>query len=123
MSTSYYRLRPPITHLKLKDTGTHNDLYVWVDYDAAGVLTLPKEATRDLLRAFILDEADSECPLRTYWNGERQESVVIINDPSLPDEATVISMYGELLTVAEVKARDGAKRADGMPTELFGYGG
>lgn len=118
MSTSYYRLRSPITHLRLESGGGHDRLSIWIDHGLAGVLTLPKEATRDLARAFILD---SECPLRTHWDSERQKAVVVVNDESLPDEVAVVSEYGELLTVGDVKARDGATRADGMPTELFGY--
>ena len=47
--------------------------------------------------------------------------MVTINDKHLADEATVISEYGDLLTVAQVKARDGVERSDGWPTELFGY--
>jgi hypothetical protein len=121
MSTSYYRLRPPVTHLRLESGGGHDRLSIWIDHGLAGVLRLPKAATRDLLRAFILDEVDSECPLLTHWGGKA--AVVTVNDGSLPDETVVVSEYGELLTVAEVKVRDGAVRSDGMPTELFGYEG
>lgn len=106
MSTSYYRLRPPVTHLRLEDGGKHNNLYVWVDSNAAGILTLLKATTRDIMLFFALREADDVCPLRIHYGGPQREAAVIVNDESLPDEATVISEYGELLTVGEIKAQE-----------------
>jgi len=70
---------------------------------------------------FALYEEDDRCPLRTHWGGPGCGAVVTVHDSELPDEAVVISEYGDLLTVGEVKARQGARRKDGWPTELFGY--
>jgi len=123
MSTSYYRLKPPVTHLRLEEGDGHDRLTIWVNHANAGTLTLRKEEMREMLDCFILHEADNECPLRSYWGGADRGAVVYANENDLPDEMMVISEYGELLTVAQVKARDGAHRKDGWPTELFGYEG
>ena len=119
MSTSFYRLKSPITHLRLEDTGGHDRLSIWVNHAFVGTLTLAYRETRSVIG--LLADDDDQCPLRTHWGGSERGAVVTVNDPDLPDEAVVISEYDELLTIAQVKARDGAKRADGMPTELFGY--
>lgn len=66
-------------------------------------------------------EDDGDCPMRTHWGGSEVGSIVTENENNLPDEMIVISEYGDLLTVREVRARQGAKRKDGAPTELFGY--
>ena len=121
MSTSYYRLASPITHLRIDGSGAHDKISIWVSHGLSGILVIPKHETHNILRIFSYDEADDKCPLHTYWGGKERGTVVTTNDESLPDEACVISEYGELLTVGEVKSRDGANRKDGMPTELFGY--
>ena len=122
MSTSYYRLRQPITYLRLEPGPGHDRLNVWVSHGLAATFVIRPGDTPDILRMFaVMEEADNECPLRTYWGGDEKGTVVVVNDGTLPDEAQVISERSELLTVAEVKSRAGAKRADGTPTELFGY--
>lgn len=117
MSTNYYRLNPPITHLRLEDRGGHDRISIWVDHGLAGSLTVSKRETRGIIQMFSSDK----CSLCTHWAGAERGVVVTVNDETIPDEAVVISEYGELLTVAEVKRRDGARCGNGMPTELFGY--
>ena len=121
MSTNYYRLSPPVTHLRLEDKGGHDRISIWVNHGLAGSLIVSKRETRGIIRIFTCYESNDKCPLYTYWGGAERGVVVTVNDETVPDEAVVISEYGELLTVAEVKRRDGAKCNDGMPTELFGY--
>ena len=121
MSTSYYRLKQPITYLRVEDIGGHNKISIWVAHGLSGELIVPKEQTRYIVDCFVEYEEDNRCPLRTHWGGKDRGSVVTIIDPTYPDEAIVVSEYGDILTVAEVKARDGARRTDNMPTELFGY--
>ncbi len=121
MSTSYYRLREPVTSLRIERNETHARLSIWTNHGLAGTLVLRGDELAPLLCALSLDQDDFTCPLRTHWGGKDRGSVVTVNDPSLPDDVNVISEYGVLLTVGEVKARDGAKRSDGYPTELFGY--
>jgi len=101
--------------------GEQDQLQIWINHELSGLLTVSKHDTRKILSMFTAYEEDNECPLRSHWGGPERGSIVTINDPTIPDEACVISEYGELLTVREVKARSGAKRSDGMPTELFGY--
>ncbi len=118
MSTSYYRLKPPVTHLKLEAGEGHDRLRIWVNHALAGVLTLRKEETRE----FILGFADkNKSVMHVYWGGPERGIVVHAKEANLLDGMIVIPEYGEFLTVAELNALNGAKRKDGMPTELFGY--
>lgn len=119
MSTSYYKLRKPFTHLELESTGGHGRLKVWIDHGLSGTLTIPDRHLAEILRPLFADGYPAA--LRTHWGGKTKGAIVTINDESLPDEAVVLSEYGELMTVAQVKSRAGATRSDGMPTELFGY--
>lgn len=121
MSTSYYRLAKPVTHLNIRKTPSHYHVGVFINHALAGELCVRAEEATSLFRLFQLYEEDNVCPLRTWWGGPDKGAIVEINDKTLPDEAIVISEYGEPLTVGEVKARKGARRKDGMPTELFGY--
>ena len=100
MSTSYFRLKPFVQEL----------VKVQAELGIPGKYLLP----------FASKEPDDKCPMRSYWGGSERGSVVYANE-NLPDDTLLISSYGELLTVAQVKARNGARRQDSMPTELFGY--
>lgn len=119
MSTSYYGLAEPITHLRIEDSNqAHTRLSIWIDHGHAGTLTLP---THELAGVLLLLCDESKCLLRTHWGGKVRGAVVTVDDEDVLDETLLISEYSELLTVAQVKARDGAKWSDGMPTKLFGY--
>ena len=120
MGTSYYRLKPPITHLKLETDGMNNRLYVFVNGGYVGKLVLNEQDTCQVLNCFALRESDNKCPLHSYWGGAEQGAVVCENE-KLPDATIVISEYGKLLTVAQVKARYGAKRKDGLLAELLDF--
>lgn len=116
-------MQSPITHLKLQRAGKKNaKLFIWVNHQLAGKLVLDKQEIRQVLACFTLKEPDNKCPLRSYWGGDGVGTIVYANEPDLPKEMQVISRYGELLTVAQVKARQGANRKDGLPTELLGFG-
>jgi hypothetical protein len=121
MSTSYYHIAKPISALQMRDDGANCFLEIWIAGFYAGALTMPKEHVGSILRMMYEYTDDFHCALRTHWGGSDRGAIVTVNDETLADEAVIISEYGELLTVAQVKARDGAKRHDGMPTELFGY--
>lgn len=120
MSTSYYRIQPPVTHLSVEDAGQYDKLTMITDHEAITLL-VDKGYTKTLVRQFALYERDVNCPLRTHWGGSERGTIVTVNDASLPDDTWVISSYGDLLTVGAVKARAGARRKDGLPTELMGY--
>ena len=118
MSTSYYGLYKPLTCLRIECSNQeHTRLSVWICGGHAGTLTVPTQTLKNFLMLFC---SDHNCLLRTHWGGKDRGSVVTVLHDA-PDETIVISEYGQLLTVGQVKARDGAKRSDGMPTELFGY--
>ena len=121
MSTSYYRLAPPVTHIRIEERGEHCEVYLWLNHANVGSITVRNDEKKELIRLFTLYEDDSHCPLRTHWGGKERGAIVTINDETISNQAVVISEYGELLTVEQVKNRDGAKRSDGLPTELFGY--
>ena len=120
MSTSYYKLREPFTHLELDpaEQPMTSRLQIWIDHTLSGMLLVPNLRVDDILRLFYDDY--NAAVMRTHWDGKDTGAVVTVKE-ELPDETVVISGYGELMTVAQVKARAGATRKDGMPTELFGY--
>ena len=121
MSTSYYRIAKPISALKIHDNTDRLDtIEFWIAGEYVGALTMDKRHVKSFVRQFVEYTDDFHCPLRTHWGGS-QGAIVTINDESAADDDLVISEYGDLLTVAQVKARHGAKRKDGFPTELFGY--
>lgn len=124
MSTSYYRLAYPLTRLnEIPDGGDGvRRIQGWSHDRLVFMATIMDDYLfKNIVISLTQYEEDSECPLRTHWGGKERGAVVTVNDPHLPDDATVISNYGEILTVGQVKARDGAHRKDGVPTELFGY--
>ena len=122
MSTHYYRLKQPLTsiHIQTHDSPQHKYVDIWVNHGLAGTLTIPKDLISHFL--FCLYDRDDEV-VYTSWGGkEKGTQVNFIGDSRyLPDDMTLISEYGEVFTLKEIKARQGAKRTDGMPTELFGY--
>ncbi len=78
---------------------------------SAGVLYFSEEHAPTILKMFALREDDDKCPMRTHYGGVEQGTVVTINDPSLSDLDILISDNGELLTVREIKATEGAGKA------------
>ena len=121
MSTSYYRLVEPFTSIRLREEPGHDRATFWESGANCGTLTVSRGVGARLALLFANREDDHACPMRTHWGGRDQGSVVTVNDTSLADDVTLISDYGQVLTVAEVKARTGQRRKDGWPTELLGY--
>lgn len=120
MSTSYYPLRAPVTSLRPEIAGGHTHVGVWVNHAKAGTLVVRNEEWRELLGALRDENVPEDMILRTIWGGS-DIGTVVEDVPSLPGEQQVVSEYGELLKVEQVRAKAGAKRKNGMPTELFGY--
>jgi hypothetical protein len=121
MSTSYNRPIEGITSLRLEEGHKHDRLTVWIEHGNAGTLILPHGWGKRLTRVFSSDNGnDGEDDMRTHWGGSAVGAVVTDN-AHLPDDATLISEYGEVLTAGQVRLRAGARRSDGWPTELFGY--
>jgi hypothetical protein len=85
MSTTYYRLRPPITSLRVLDRNPeHATLAVWVDHGLAGELIVPAGLLSDVVIQFKGDEI-----------GYRATKVVQWHRDVGPTEC-LISEYGEL---------------------------
>ncbi len=111
MSVSYFRIVPPITHIQ---QGEYDDYACLRFYYAegptmmsAGVLYVPQKHAPTILKLFALREDDDKCPMRTHYGGVKQGAIVTINDPNLDDKDVLISSNGELLTVKEIKAKEG----------------
>jgi hypothetical protein len=110
MSTSYYRLRPPITSLRLEEGTAHDRLLIWEGHGLAGVLTLGRGSGRSL--ALMLSESGADgltCAAHIHYGGDSAGCVVTVNEPILPDSAVVVSEDGEVTTMDRVKAWHGRK--------------
>ncbi len=112
MSTSYYPLRPPFTHLKLEQGPAHCELHVWVNHAKAGVLTVRVEELGGTLGAFFGDQR-GDPTLRTWYDGSRGLQVNDYEGAYLPDSALVMSENFELFTAGQVRARKGQKGSAG----------
>lgn len=99
MSTSYYRLRQPITSVRVDDTGEHDRISIWIAHGLAGSLLTRKLETKVILRMFA-QEAPS---FYVYCDTGRKVRCVVIEE-GLKDEECLVSDYGELFSVKEVKA-------------------
>jgi len=110
MSTSYYKLLHPITDL-WKETTMYpvTEAMTWLHFkiagEYAGALLLPTECVRAFCRR-LYDYDDGKPPYRTY--GGRLMRINVIENEPLSDDMVLISEYGEIITVGEVKGRGGA---------------
>ena len=121
MSTSYCVPIEGVTNLRLTEGPVHDRLAIWIEHGLAGELTVPSGWGRRLVCLFSSDNYDdSQDAMRTHWGGSEVGSVVT-DRAHLPGDVVLISEYGDVTTAGEVRLLDGAKRSDGMPTELFGY--
>ncbi len=120
MSVNYFRIAPPITYIQQGQWGEDVSLRFYAE-DApmsAGVLYFSEEHAPAILKLFALREDDDKCPMHTHYGGVGQGTVVTINDPSLDDGDMLISSHGELLTVKEIKAKEGAGKDIDEEVEL-----
>lgn len=100
MSTEYYLLRKPITSLRLEPQGRHFKLSIWINHALAGELVLSDELS-EVLTLFM--EREGAPALQRYWGGLKEGVVVKENVKNLCETQQVISEYGELTTVGEVR--------------------
>jgi hypothetical protein len=119
MGTSYYRLKDPFTAFRVETIDGLDRVSLWARGEPVGVLEVPAGCGAQVVSTLI-DRDVGVAPLHTHWGGE-VGSVVTENEPGLPDDMVLVSEYGDVLTVGEVRRRAGAKRKDGWPTELRGY--
>lgn len=103
MTTSYYYLREPISSLRVEDAGPHTRVTVFEEGANVGTLTV-----RDP-RAFLWMFADgSEPAMRAHFGGEAVGVVVTELVRGLDPMLQLISEYGDLRTVADIRG-DAAK--------------
>lgn len=107
MSTSYYRLKYPLTSIRLEQGPVHDKLTVFESGANAGTLTVGRGLGKALANMFADVVDDDKAPLRTHFGGADRGCVVTVQDGELPDRYTVVNDYGDVYTVGEVKAMDG----------------
>lgn len=110
MSTSWFRIAPPITYIQQGKWGEDVSLRFYAEdvMMSAGVLYFSEKHAPTILKLFALREDDDKCPMRTCYGGVGQGTVVTVNDIGLGDKDVLISSNGELLTVREIRAKEGA---------------
>jgi hypothetical protein len=123
MSTSYYYISEPFTHIRLDEGPAHDRVTLFESHACSGVLTVSRGQGLSLVRRFAAYCEDSQAPMRTHFGGRGVGCVVTENVRGLADDLVLISEYGEALTVGEIRARSGhGAAADAVIGELFGYG-
>ena len=108
MSTSYYKLFPPVTRIRVVDYGEYDRIFISVNRDPAGHIDTKKVETSSMVSLFF-DHHNSV--IHSYYDGV-QGTRVQVYDPTLADEDIVLSEYSELLTVKEVISRQGIGREE-----------
>lgn len=105
MSTNYYRLMEPIDRIEYKTDFEPIDrgiLDLHIKEGLAGIVFHPRE----LMPTLLLMLADHEYPAPVLRAGRAGGGVdIIVHDPAMTDETQLISEYGELVTLAEVRAK------------------
>jgi len=127
MGTSYYKLQEPITRIHIENHLPPLDhlvqLLLWVEGKeaCAGELTLTEEQAHTLVDCLL--NRDDTPAFHSHWGGKLGTVVQEYEgqEGPWPGDMTVVSEYRDIMTADQVRARQGAKREDGMPTELFGF--
>lgn len=104
MSTSYYGLKYPFTHITLEERdGT---ILTWINKEFCGCFVVKPEHIRDALLVFF----DTDTPImRRYWGGRHEGVKVDEYMSALADSYVILSEYGELTTVGVIRATRGVK--------------
>lgn len=101
MSTSYYGMKDPITSIRPEEMGGHTHIGVWVNHAKAGTLVFRNEEWIAGKWIFV----GEVCVLRTHHGPENVGLVIDQQIPHLDDERQLMSEYGELTTVGEIRRR------------------
>ena len=104
MSTSYYALKKPITSIRPEVMGGHTHVGVWVNHAKSGILVFRNEEWTKAIWLFV-EKNISEPPMRALWGGTKDGYIVEETDASSPAEQQMISEYGELTTVGQIRAK------------------
>ncbi len=118
MSTNYYRLREPFTGASFVDYGNLVKAVIRINGKYAGYLWI-EPGDRRVLSIAMADRDHSA--MQSHSSSPGRGTVVMENVAGLEPTDQLVDDYGDLYTVAQIRARDGAKRVDGLPCELFGY--
>ena len=107
MTTSYFMLAELVTGIRLADAETINDMH-WARIDISGRFAGSLLLFKDDMPQFIRLLADRDrLAARTVGVGNGKVSVGV-SDDSLPDDTVLISEYGDVVTLADVKTKDTA---------------
>lgn len=107
MSTSYYRIKKPFTSLRAEAIpgAGYTDIGIWVNHSKAGVIVVRNEEVKDALLVF------RRSVLSVFQSGiEGGHTILDYEDDDVEDDTQLISEYGELTTVAELKAKGAVER-------------
>ena len=117
MSTSYYRLKSPVTSIRVDfaENPRCRRISIWINGERSGALIVKAAELQPLLQLFVNTDVQV---LHTYSGGSEIGVVVTVNAIVISDDDYVISEYGELFTVRQVKARagEGATKCQRGPT-------
>lgn len=96
MSTRYYALQEPITSLRVKDIGGHKEISIWINRALSGRLTVRNEELPSVL-SNVFSSEEEMFHSNSGWGYYAHQY--------FDDNAQLISEYGELFTVAEIKEK------------------
>ena len=108
MSTNYYYPAEPVKSLRVEN----GELHVELSDDSSFTLALDRAEETGFLHLLADDVDDPAAPMRTIWGGVGVGTVVREQVRGLDPDLLLISEYGELFTVAEIRARAGAGKGD-----------
>jgi len=100
MSTSYYRLRSPVTSVQLDEGPGHDRLRVYVNGVYVGELTLALGEGCEVARLL----AESDPTMHVSYGGDARGCVVQELRANLHDWDTLIDESGKVATVRDVRA-------------------
>lgn len=104
MSTTYYRLKPPFTHVTLEE-GAHDKVSLWENGANVGTLTFSEGQGADflcLLRA--------QPVMHTFYGGDTRGCVVEEKEIGLDADMTILDGSGTPTTVRDVRGLAGKGR-------------
>lgn len=97
MSTNYYKLKKPITHISVENTGVYQVVNIWVNHGFAGIIMIYKDELIDILKLFSSDGV----AYRSHYGGIEKGKVV--KKVQGTDDIVVISEYGKIVKVEDLE--------------------
>ena len=106
MSTSYYKLKPPLTSIRREDKGEHTHITLWADHKNIGTLTVGIDNAVDFMLMFARGGTGNEA-MHARWAGYDTGIVVTEREANLTDDLMLVNAYGETATVGDLRAENG----------------